>query len=151
MHNVVHAGGVLEVATVDNHRVLELLGPSLIVHTHSVHVGVGHQHQLVHDTVKLVVIGDGDRRALDSPKAGAVGHLVQFNLKVLVLLVDHVVDDGNLEVALRFAMLKMEDALATLVVLAADGGLVHRLPLDVNVAVGSVLPEQKRYKIPSKT
>ena len=53
VHDVINCGCVFDVSAVDVHGVLELLGPSLVVHTHLVNVGVGHQHQLVQNRVEF--------------------------------------------------------------------------------------------------
>lgn len=57
VHDVIHSRGVLDVAPVDVHGVLHLFHPSLRVQPQLVHVGVGHQHEPVHDRVELC--GDG--------------------------------------------------------------------------------------------
>ena len=149
MHDVVPCGGVLHVPAVHHHRVLELLGPGLVVDSELVHVSVGHHHQLVHHAVELVVVGDGDGGAADLAELGAAGAaLHQLHLEVLVLLLLHVVDDLDLEVALGLAMLEHQLALAADVVLAADGGLVHGAPLDGHVPVRAVLPDDGQLRAP---
>ena len=140
MHDIVTRSCILNVSTINYHRVLDLLGPCLVVHSHAVHVGIGHQKQLVHHAVKLIVVGDRHRCPLQFAQCAAVVDLVELYLKVLVLLVLHVVYDGYNDVALGLPVLELQHTLATLEVLAVDGSLVHRSPLHVHLAVSSVLP-----------
>ncbi len=53
VHDVVACGGVLHVAAVHVHGVLQLLRPGLVVHSHAVHVHVGHHHEAIHDRVEF--------------------------------------------------------------------------------------------------
>jgi len=108
------------------------------VHAHPVHVGVSHQQLPVHHAVELVVVGNGDGGAGELAEGGVVRHLVQFHLEVLVLLVDHVVHDGDLDVALGLAVFEGDGPLAANVVLAVDGGLVDRAPRKIHVTVSSI-------------
>ena len=140
MHDIVTRSCILNVSAINYHRVLDLLGPGLVVHSHAVHIGVGHQQQLVHHAVELIVVSDRHRCPLQFAQCAAAGDLVELYLKVLVLLVLHVVYDGYNDLALGLSVLELQHALTALKVLAVDGSLVHRSPLHVHFAVSSVLP-----------
>ena len=53
VHDVVEAGGALQLAAVDVHRLLELVGPRAAVDTQRVHVQVRQVHQPVHQAVEV--------------------------------------------------------------------------------------------------
>ena len=53
VHDVVHAGGALDVSPVHVHGVLELLCPGGGVYTQGVDVSVGHVHQAAHHAVEI--------------------------------------------------------------------------------------------------
>ena len=95
VHDVVAGGGVLHVTAVHVHCVLELLGPGLVVNAHPVNIVTGHDHHLVHDVVELVVVGDRDSSAVDLADLGPGARVEKLQLKVLVLLEFHVVNDWN--------------------------------------------------------
>ena len=141
MHHIISSGRILNVPAVNNHRVFKLLSPGLVVHSQLVHVSVGHQHQLVHHACELVVIGYGDGGLGDLAKLGPVVGFIELHLEILVLLALHVVNDLDLQVSLSLAVFEVNLALASHIVLPADGRLVHRPPLDGDVAVRSVLSD----------
>ena len=62
MHQIVRVCGVLQVASIDQHRVLDLLGPAALVQTELGELGLGHGDHVVDDVVVLLVAGDGHRR-----------------------------------------------------------------------------------------
>ena len=146
MHDIVRGGSILHVPAVHDHGVLDLLGPGIVVHAHTINVRVGHQKQLVHHAVELVVVGDGDRGPLQFAEGSSVVNLVELDLKVLVLLVLHVVHDGDDDVPLRLAVLELKHALPTLVVLAVDGRFVQRPPLHIHFSVSAVLSKSNKNK-----
>ncbi len=130
---------------------LELLCPCFIVNTHTIHVRVGHQQQLTHHTVELVVVGDSDRGALHLSKLCPLCYLQQLNLKHFILLWLKIIYNGNADVALGLAMLEGQLALSAGIVLAVDGRFIDSLPFYYDFAVSTILPKiENYYKIISK-
>merc|ERR1719266_1539744 len=60
VHNVVPCGGIFNISAIHNHRIFELLSPCLIVHSELINIRICHQHQLVHNTVELIIICNCD-------------------------------------------------------------------------------------------
>ena len=140
VHYVVDGCRIVDVPSVHHHRVLHLLSPGLVLNPQLIHVCAGHHHHLVHDRVELVVVGDCDGGLGDLAQFSAVVHLVQLNLKVLVLLCLHVVDNGDVDRSLRLSVLELQFSFTASVVLARDSCLVNCLPFHLQVSICSILP-----------
>ena len=70
VHEIVWEGGGVQVAAVDEHGGLDLLGPAALVEAELAELGLGHGDHVVHDLRVLVVVGDGDRGAWDWTELG---------------------------------------------------------------------------------
>ena len=141
VHDIVYSAGLLNISSVDYHGIFQLLGPCIVVNSEFIHISVGPHHNLVHDAVEVIVVGDGNSSFLDLAKLPTVVHLVQFYLKVFILLRIHVVHNGNVNAPLGLAVLELDDTLPAGEVLATDRRLVRCLPLDGDVTIRPVLPE----------
>ena len=62
VHEIVGECGRVQVAAVDEHGGLDLLGPAALVEAELAELGLGHGDHVVDDVVVLLVAGDGHRR-----------------------------------------------------------------------------------------
>ena len=68
VHQVVRVGGMLEVASIDQHSILELFHPTALVQAELAELGLGHGNHIVDDVVVLLVTGNGHRGPGDGAK-----------------------------------------------------------------------------------
>ena len=141
VHGVVSEGGLLQVAAVDQHGVLQLLAPAGLVETQLLQLLVGEGDHIVDDLLVLLVVGDGDGGPGDGAVLAAfVAQLEQLHLEELLSAGGaHVVDDGDLDVLGGLPGLEVNDSLSSNEILPIEGRLVDSPVLDLDIPVSSVL------------
>ena len=137
---VVHVTGASNVTSVDQHGVPELLGVRLVIHSDSVQVHPRLEGQLVENPGELVIVDDGHHSPHLLPELCLVVGFVELHLELLILLLLHVVNDGNAEISVGLSVVEGDLSLPSAVILPIDSVLVLGPPLESHLPVRPALP-----------